>query len=632
MQPKRKPPPLWAHQVPEYQRSLVAMRGSHPEPEPEPEPPDAYEWAPPAPTLRTDPALVLGGVPRERSGQRRRPPPLWAHQVPGSSYPQLVASARSIGSSPPGGGRESPGGPVASALDRRVKPRAVRRAVSQAQRSQTPDRPAAASPRPGVEETSADREAELQWWWDEEIRQQADRLNLIEDGDLHDFFEAERDRTVYFSGACMEILPSAGMAGGERNQQRQVVVVISKRALYRMKSTTAAAGRAPTLCSPAEGVGARLLLRNVTCVHVWSQSDEQLAIEYQQPDGTTARRLFLVSDGRRDQAVLALQKAVAKLPGSGWEVPVQVSSHALFSAGAAGDAGPEQPLGGFTKDTYGDNPVREGDDSAELCFTTLTGMVSAITGDLRGSVALPSRAASSVNRFAEEVKEIFPAAGSGSTPPHRYRDFEFTTYAPEIFRQIRALAGVSEQQYLSGITGVSEGDLFGRPPLIPRGAMDEFLSYGLPEEATLCPMFTNSKSGAFFFFTTDMGYLVKTVGPDEVKVLRDMLPEYLEHYQRNPGSLINKIVGAYSSSLCKEPFIVMESTFPLAEGVTIHEVYDLKGSVHGTYYTVVDHLPLISSNLISSHLIESIYRWITGWFLHQRVHLLVHIGAACLRL
>ena len=97
-----------------------------------------------------------------------------------------------------------------------------------------------------------------------------------------------------------------------------------------------------------------------------------LAIEYQQLDGTTARRLFLVSDGRRDQAVLALQKAVAKLPGSGWEVPVQVSSHALFSAGAAGDAGPEQPLGGFTKDTYGDNPVREGDDSAELCFTTLT--------------------------------------------------------------------------------------------------------------------------------------------------------------------------------------------------------------------------------------------------------------------
>ena len=137
-------------------------------------------------------------------------------------------------------------------------------------------------------------------------------------------------------------------------------------------------------------------------------------------------------------------------------------------------------------------------------------------------------------------------------------------------------------RYLAGITGVPEAELFGQPG-IPRGAIDEFVPRGLPPQATLCPMFTNSKSGAFFFFTTDMSYLVKTVGPDEVKVLRDMLPQYLEHYERNPDSLINKIVGAYSSSLCKDPFIVMESTFPLAAGVTIHEVYDLKGSSHGEW-------------------------------------------------
>ena len=36
-----------------------------------------------------------------------------------------------------------------------------------------------------------------------------------------------------------------------------------------------------------------------------------------------------------------------------------------------------------------------------------------------------------------------------------------------------------------------------------------------------------------------------------------------------------------STNLSKEPFIVMMNAFPLEKGIAMHEVYDLKGSMHG---------------------------------------------------
>lgn len=40
-------------------------------------------------------------------------------------------------------------------------------------------------------------------------------------------------------------------------------------------------------------------------------------------------------------------------------------------------------------------------------------------------------------------------------------------------------------------------------------------------------------------------------------------------------------LGLYSTNLSKEPFIVMMNAFPLNKGIAMHEVYDLKGSMHG---------------------------------------------------
>lgn len=416
VRPRRKPPPLWAHQVPDHLRSAPA--GARPEPEPEPQGADGWVQPPVA-------RLTLAEVPRERTGARRKPPPLWAHHVPGSSYPVQVAAQPDV--------------PVAEAPKPLSPKRVVPRAVSPKHHRRAPQR-AAGAQRPGEQSDDAptDREAELRWWWDEEVRQQADRLNLISASVLHDFFALERDRTVHFSGECTEMLPPSAASGG-RSQQRRFVMVVSKRALYTMHIPMPAAGQQWRTISP------RLLLRNVTAMRVWSQSDEQLAIEYQQPNGGTARRMLVVSEGRRDQAIGAIQTALRL--GRRREVPVHVSSRALFSPPEIRARVAEQPTRGFTKSTYGDNAVREGDESAELCFTTLIGMVSVLSRGIFDTRAHVSTAPTP-EQFTEAAKEVFPAAGTASTPPHAYRSFEFTTYAPQIFRRIRSLAGVSEHQYL----------------------------------------------------------------------------------------------------------------------------------------------------------------------------------------
>ena len=393
-----------------------------------------------------------------------------------------------------------------------------------------------------------DRDAEAGEWWLDDMRQQEDRLNLFEEKALRDFFATQLDTSVHFSGGASQISKSDGSG-------QKCILVISKRALYWMHDPMPR-GTQPWVCK------GRTLIRRVTELEVSTLSEDQLIVRYRRRNGRTSSHMLTIDESRRDQAVRTLQKLITQSKGS--IVPLQVSENSLFGKS---DGPAQSSIAGnaFTKDTYGDNPVREGDDAAELCFTTLIGMISATKEGMAGEIG---QQYFSSEEFEAEHKKSFPAAGSFDTPHHNYTDFEFTTYAPAIFKRIRELAKISEEQYLSGLTGLSEEQLFSDDA-------PDFVRNGLPEGASLCPMFTNSKSGAFFFFTTDMCYLVKTVGADEVQVLRKMLADYLAHYERNDDSLINKIVGAYSSSLCKDPFIVMVSTFPLSKDIAMHEVYDL---------------------------------------------------------
>ena len=54
------------------------------------------------------------------------------------------------------------------------------------------------------------------------------------------------------------------------------------------------------------------------------------------------------------------------------------------------------------------------------------------------------------------------------------------------------------------------------------------------------------KSGSFMFSSFDKRFLIKTMNKSEQTVLRNALPQYLEHLKKNPKSMIAKIYGIYT--------------------------------------------------------------------------------------
>lgn len=101
-----------------------------------------------------------------------------------------------------------------------------------------------------------------------------------------------------------------------------------------------------------------------------------------------------------------------------------------------------------------------------------------------------------------------------------------------------------------------------------------FLSLGIDEDSyqkafadsaagreTVIEHFTEGRSGSFFYFTADRGFIVKTVSSDELLLLRDNVSNLLEHFKNNPQSLINRFCGLHSIRLRAEQqqfhFVVM---------------------------------------------------------------------------
>ena len=93
------------------------------------------------------------------------------------------------------------------------------------------------------------------------------------------------------------------------------------------------------------------------------------------------------------------------------------------------------------------------------------------------------------------------------------------------------------------------------------------------------------KSGSFFYFSRDYKYIIKTIHHNEAKQLRRILPQYLEHVQNNPDTLLSQFYGLHrvkTSYGRKVHFLVMNNLFPPHKD--IHRTFDLKGSTIGRDY------------------------------------------------
>jgi len=89
------------------------------------------------------------------------------------------------------------------------------------------------------------------------------------------------------------------------------------------------------------------------------------------------------------------------------------------------------------------------------------------------------------------------------------------------------------------------------------------------------------KSGSFFFFSHDRKYIIKTMSAEEIDVMLKILPNYLEHLRKTPGSLIAKIFGIFTiekDGFGKVHVMLMENTLQFYNPDKLECIFDLKGS------------------------------------------------------
>jgi len=163
-----------------------------------------------------------------------------------------------------------------------------------------------------------------------------------------------------------------------------------------------------------------------------------------------------------------------------------------------------------------------------------------------------------------------------SNLPKRTTMIRFMDHAPMVFQKIRASFGILHDDYLRS---VGPEQLLGNMVLGNLSSLSELSSEG--------------KSGAFFYYTADGKYMMKTVTSKEHKLLRGMLRCYYDYVTQNPGTLIVRFLGLHSirvhklrrvtkflsqsSHASKELyFVVMGNMFNA--NFDIHRRYDLKGS------------------------------------------------------
>ncbi|CEG44881.1 Phosphatidylinositol-4-phosphate-5-kinase (Pi-PIPK-D8/GPCR-PIPK/PiGK8) [Plasmopara halstedii] len=124
----------------------------------------------------------------------------------------------------------------------------------------------------------------------------------------------------------------------------------------------------------------------------------------------------------------------------------------------------------------------------------------------------------------------------------------FKDFAPHVFRRLREEAKVSSASYRNSL------------------------------QQTTKEQVSEGKSGAFFYFTQDRKYVVKTLSKEELKFFLGILPAYYTFMKQNPNTFITRFFGCHGLTMYGKTvfFVVMQSVFATSQ--QIHERFDLKGS------------------------------------------------------
>jgi len=131
----------------------------------------------------------------------------------------------------------------------------------------------------------------------------------------------------------------------------------------------------------------------------------------------------------------------------------------------------------------------------------------------------------------------------------------FYDFAPEVFRYLRYhCLDLDDEGYLDSV------------------------GYSKERMDNLVQKFSDGRSGAFFYFSHDSRFLIKTIPVSEAYFFLSILPEYAKYLEQNPDTLLNKIIALHAIEIYGVViyFVVMENIF--VANMQPHEKYDIKGS------------------------------------------------------
>jgi hypothetical protein len=184
-----------------------------------------------------------------------------------------------------------------------------------------------------------------------------------------------------------------------------------------------------------------------------------------------------------------------------------------------------------------------------------------------------------VYKNSEFIDRIIPPSADSIASNHILMT-RFIDYCPLMFRKMREMRNIDTATYLRSI---GPEQLIGNMILGNLSSLSEMSSEG--------------KSGAFFYYTADGNFMIKTISLPEKTLLKRLLKSYWTHLRKHPDSMIIRFFGLHSLHIKKKNlfgkikdqriyFVVMGNMFNTP--FEIHRRYDLKGSTLGRYTKEAD--------------------------------------------
>lgn len=99
----------------------------------------------------------------------------------------------------------------------------------------------------------------------------------------------------------------------------------------------------------------------------------------------------------------------------------------------------------------------------------------------------------------------------------------------------------------------------------------------------------SGKSGAFFYFTKDNNFILKSISKDELEVLKSMIKDYTQRLFSTVPSYLAKIFGVFKISIGSSSPVLLILMENLSKRFENPLIFDLKGSTHDRFSSLQVH-------------------------------------------